>query len=321
MAVNRVEIKDFLVFKGDFAMDFCPGVNVLIGSNGTGKTTLLRTLYGGCKWRPYITDTSYNKPLEYMFGVDSFNQTGGTVDITLSDGFILKFIIDSEGKRNYPDNDKQVKSIVYIPEKDMLEHSRGLPETVERSKGEMSFNNSHLDIIQKARAVSQGYNEPLVKEINSVIGGEIYCDGVNFYMKRGDSKVSFSQEASAYKKFALLARLLDNGSIEPGSVLFWDEPENSLNPELVPVLVDILLELSRNGVQVFIATHSKILSEYFAVSRQKGDTVFFYSLYKEGEQIKYDKDDRFDLLVPNNLTSEPVRLYEKQIEKGLGGNE
>ncbi|MDR1206428.1 MAG: ATP-binding protein [Peptococcaceae bacterium] len=42
-----MEIKDFLVFKGDFAMDFCPGVNVFIGSNGTGKTTLLKALYAG----------------------------------------------------------------------------------------------------------------------------------------------------------------------------------------------------------------------------------------------------------------------------------
>jgi len=36
MAINRVEIKDFLVFKDDFVADFCPGVNVLIVGNGTG---------------------------------------------------------------------------------------------------------------------------------------------------------------------------------------------------------------------------------------------------------------------------------------------
>jgi hypothetical protein len=46
----------------------------------------------------------------------------------------------------------------------------------------------------------------------------------------------------------------------------------------------------------------------------------FYSLYRDGVQIKYEKDDRFDLLEPNTLTDEPVRLYEKQIARGLGGN-
>jgi energy-coupling factor transporter ATP-binding protein EcfA2 len=43
-AITRVEIEDFLVFKGKFAADFCPGVNVLIGGNGTGKTTLMKVL-------------------------------------------------------------------------------------------------------------------------------------------------------------------------------------------------------------------------------------------------------------------------------------
>ena len=37
MAVNRVEIKDFLVFKGEFSADFCPSVNVFIGGKSTGK--------------------------------------------------------------------------------------------------------------------------------------------------------------------------------------------------------------------------------------------------------------------------------------------
>jgi predicted ATPase len=103
--------------------------------------------------------------------------------------------------------------------------------------------------------------------------------------------------------------------------LFWDEPENSLNPELIPVLVDILLELTRNGIQLFLATHSEILASYFSVNRQKGDSVMFYSLYKdESGIIKADRSDRFDLLDPNYLTAEPVKLYEKELEKGLGND-
>ena len=85
------------------------------------------------------------------------------------------------------------------------------------------------------------------------------------------------------------------------------------NPELVPELVDILLELSRNGVQIFIATHSEILASYFAVNRQNGDKVILTVLYKDGEQIKANRSDRFDLLEPNNLKDEPVKLYEKKL--------
>ena len=45
MAIDRVEISDFLVFKGKFTASFCRGVNALIGGNGTGKTTLMKCLY------------------------------------------------------------------------------------------------------------------------------------------------------------------------------------------------------------------------------------------------------------------------------------
>jgi ABC-type multidrug transport system ATPase subunit len=39
------------VFKGEFAADFCTGVNVFIGGNGTGKTTLLKEMYDNIKTR------------------------------------------------------------------------------------------------------------------------------------------------------------------------------------------------------------------------------------------------------------------------------
>jgi energy-coupling factor transporter ATP-binding protein EcfA2 len=53
MAVTHVEINDFLAFRGGFAADFVlpdadekrAGINVLIGENATGKTTLLKCLY------------------------------------------------------------------------------------------------------------------------------------------------------------------------------------------------------------------------------------------------------------------------------------
>jgi predicted ATP-dependent endonuclease of OLD family len=48
--ISRVEIKDFLVFKGGLSLDLCNGVNVLIGENGSGKTTLMKVLYWACQF-------------------------------------------------------------------------------------------------------------------------------------------------------------------------------------------------------------------------------------------------------------------------------
>ena len=190
---------------------------------------------------------------------------------------------------------------------------------------ELPFDVTYVDILSKA-GLPATRNVTLIAtkvldQIKAVIGGEVVYENDIFYMQReSGEKMPFALEASGYRKLGLLWKLLRNGLLETGSVLFWDEPENSLSPELVPILVDILLELSRNGVQIFIATHSEILASYFAVNREKGDLVMFTSLYKDGEQIKANSSDRFDLLEPNKLTAEPVKLYEKEIVKGLCGN-
>jgi energy-coupling factor transporter ATP-binding protein EcfA2 len=68
--ITRVELKDFLVFKGEFKADFCPGVNVLIGGNGTGKTTLMKVMYRLCHERN-------EKLKEYFFNVGNLTGFNG----------------------------------------------------------------------------------------------------------------------------------------------------------------------------------------------------------------------------------------------------
>jgi predicted ATP-dependent endonuclease of OLD family len=342
MAINRIEIKDFLVFKGEFTADFCSEVNVLIGGNGTGKTTLLKTLYAFCNMSSSTKIINSSPAMNPSFIVkkyfttvpehtDPSNGLTGTVslfdnDISEKSGLSLNldsnlisdtvYIQDLALFRKWVE--KNVQS-VYIPEKDLLSNLKGLPETYEYGKAQ--YTQCEIDIVKKARVLADTPEQPLYKKICDIISGQPQNDGQSFYMKRNNIAVPvpFSMEASGYRKFGLLATLIRNEQIKPDSILFWDELENSLNPELIPALVDVLLELSRNGVQIFIATHSEMLASYFSVNQQQGDKVMFYSLYRdENGKIKADSNNRFDLLEQNKLTDEPVKLYEKQIEKGLG---
>jgi AAA15 family ATPase/GTPase len=342
MAINRIEIKDFLVFKGKFTADFCSKVNVLTGGNGTGKTTLLKTLYAFCNMssstkitnsslevnQPFIVKRYFTTISGHLESSNGLNGTVSLFDKDISEKAVLSVAIDSnlasesvtllEFEQFGKWAKKNMQSI-YIPEKDLLSNSKGLPETYEYGKAQ--YTQCEIDIVKKARILADTPEQPLYKKICAIIGGQPENDGQNFYMKRNNLSVSipFSMEASGYRKFGLLATLIRNEQIKSDSILFWDEPENSLNPELIPVLVDIMLELSRNGVQIFIATHSEILASYFQVNQQQGDNVMFHSLYKDGHgEIKADSNERFDLLEQNKLTEEPVKLYEKQIEKGIG---
>jgi AAA15 family ATPase/GTPase len=303
MAVNRVEIKDFLVFKGEFKADFCAGVNVLIGGNGTGKTTLLRAI-------------AIQPILSYPYLLGQSTASENTPDLRKIGNAVEVF--------PFPDGKYNKDRHVFIPVNEMLSHPEIYPMS---QKYNLPYNNTEVEIIENAMLPATKEFTPnaatVLDVLSKEIGGEVVFENNQFYIcKANGEKLPFSLEASGFQKLGLLWKLIRNGLLESESVLFWDEPENSLNPEIVPILVDVLLQLSRNGVQIFIATHSELLAEYFAVLREKskGDEVKFFSLYKDGEQIKYDAGDRFDLLTPNDLMTEPVKLYEKQLVRGLSGN-
>ncbi len=300
-------------------MDFCPGINVLIGSNGTGKTTLMKFLYWWVDNHDYYLDWESNP--EHYESFTSLESYFGGIQLFVEAVFPNEPVFQVE-PRGLPENIKGI----YIPEKDILEHARGLLPFIEQKQ--TGFSQIYKDVLIDADDVptrNESTTQKSIREkLSSVIGGEIVLDkstGSFYTLKTDGSKIPFAYEASGYKRLGFLGLLVASGRLEPGSILFWDEPENSLNPEIIPALVDILLELSRNGVQILLATHSEIFAHYFSVDRKNDDQVMFASLYKEGAQIKADTSDRFDLLTPNNLTAEPVKLYEKEIERAFGNDE
>lgn len=72
-----------------------------------------------------------------------------------------------------------------------------------------------------------------------------------FYLKPGtQAKLEFNLVAEGLRKIALLWQLIKNGTLEKGSVLFWDEPEANINPKYIPVLAELLIMLETEGVQI-----------------------------------------------------------------------
>ena len=140
-------------------------------------------------------------------------------------------------------------------------------------------------------------------------------------MKRAniDNPIPFSLEASGYRKLGMLAALIRNEQIKSGTVLLWDEPENSLNPELVPVLIDILLELSANGVQIFVATHDYIIARYLDVRKNKDIPVLFHILSKKDNgQILCRSSQEYTELPDNSLEKANENLFEAVVSNAMG---
>jgi energy-coupling factor transporter ATP-binding protein EcfA2 len=133
---------------------------------------------------------------------------------------------------------------------------------------------------------------------------------------------SSGMTAEGFRKVGILHRLLSNGSISPGSSgpLFWDEPESNMNPKLMELLVQVLLELSRNGQQIILATHDYVLLKCFDLLMDKGkdDHVRYHVLFIRNDEAESDSADSYQELNMNSIAETFGDLYDKEIERALG---
>ncbi|OSQ35815.1 ATP/GTP-binding protein [Thalassospira sp. MCCC 1A01428] len=159
----------------------------------------------------------------------------------------------------------------------------------------------------KAKA-AQMYQDSTVTEFVAT-NGHLYSSGMT---------------AEGFRKVGILHRLLSNGMLNPGTSgpLFWDEPESNMNPKLMKLLVEILLELSRNGQQIILATHDYVLLKWFDLLMDKGegDHVRFHSLYRDADtsEIKVSSTDDYLKITPNPIDEAFGFLINQEIENDMG---
>ena len=349
MAVQKITTKDFTVFE-NINIDIDAGINLIIGENGVGKTHLLKLIYAvGLIRTEYpvaaitaITDGSWGLQItSKVTDIDSIS-SGNISEISATGRpKIIALPVEMEPdakeiyvKKNYPHltgaiYEAVVESdipydAVFIPCKDMLSHSKGLPEMADKHGANMPFDRFYLDIIKLARRwelkTVPDIAKSIVPTLEKVIEGKVVLENDTFYVQKNDGRViPFSNEAEGIKKFGLLWLLLMNESITKDTVLLWDEPENSISPKYIPVLVEAMLELQRQGVQIIATTHSYNFMKYFSVKKEKADKVAFFSLIKDtdGKVRKCEREDDYDLLEHNSIIEANTKLLEDEIERVL----
>lgn len=134
--------------------------------------------------------------------------------------------------------------------------------------GNVEFDDTYLDIIAAAKVdISRGTDSAVKKKYLNVLqkisDGKVTLYEDRFYLKPGtQAKLEFNLVAEGIRKIALLWQLIKNGTLEKGSVLFWDEPEANINPKYIPVLAELLIMLESEGVQIFVSTHDYFLHKY-----------------------------------------------------------
>lgn len=122
-----------------------------------------------------------------------------------------------------------------------------------------------VDLLKEKRKISDSelsnsaVNSELVDMINSAIDGEIkFADSGSLYFSDGKcgSNINISTTATGITNLGIISLLLKKNVISKGSFVFVDEPEVNLHPDWQKVMIDTLYEMSKNGINVVIATHS-----------------------------------------------------------------
>ncbi len=338
--LNHVKLENFTAFaKLDQALS--PGVNVIIGANGTGKTHLLKVLYAATA---ITTGEDIEKGLaRKLLGVFTPYQGRMTrlirrqqglpaaeITVTRDDGAKLKAIIDNQ-KSNAKDvlvtGEKKWRGdgleSAYIPVKEMLAHAPGFLATA--SKREIAFEEVYVDIIKKAflptlKGPVAANRQRLLTTIQKAIDGKVIAKGEYFFLRNSQGELEFTLLAEGMRKLALVWLLIQNGTLLSGSILFWDEPEANLNPSLMGDVVEIILELHRLGAQVFLTTHNYVLLKEFDLRQKKGDSIRYISLYRDEQKaVVANASDSYTSIDPNAVAATFSNLYDRELKRSLGG--
>ncbi len=346
MLIKKLIMNNYTLFEKQ-TIEFDDGINIFIGENGTGKTHILKLLYSACqatnpkvgfahklvktmlpddyKLSRLVTRKAGNHSTSVS--VNAYSRAKGTSRI-LSAEFsnkTKKWEAEVTGEENWEKDFKNISSI-FIPAKEILSNSYNLAAAVERSN--VKFDDTYIDIINSAKIdISVGRNsqerDEKLTRIEQIIGGKVNYDASNdeFYLKKGNSKQEFTLVAEGIRKMALLWQLVKNGTLEKGSVLFWDEPEANINPRYISIIVDLLLQLQRDGVQIFVSTHDYMLAKYFEIRRTDADSIKFHSLNKEKDEVVYSSSDKFSNLKDNVILKSFEELLDEVYSSEVNGSD
>ena len=291
--IKRLTLQNFTVFK-EADLKFSPGLNVVIGENGTGKTHLLKISYllsnawsnlqKDPNWSKERLENYFSDRIKHIFKADKIgnlanSDSDGKCNVGLWYSPLSKhtsIVDESDWRFSFSNRAKDKVSIdgynfsytqnygkaLYLPTKEVVSFFEGFLAAYENR--EFQFDETYRDLALNLSANKlknpPKFIEQDLKPVGDDVGGKLKLEGGKFYLVSSGSKSrEITLIAEGIRKIATLLHLLENGSLEVGDTLFWDEPESNLNPKLIKNVAAALLSLCQHGIQVVIGTHSLFL--------------------------------------------------------------
>lgn len=337
--LTAAKLESFTAF-ADLHLKFSPGVNIVVGENGVGKTHLLKALYAACAiTEGEDAEKTYAQKLRNVFApfegrigrLARRETTSVRSKLTIKREKNLTLTAEFSNHTKTPESvrvigesrwKKEPVSSAYIPVKEMLAHAPGFLATA--AKREIAFEEVYTDIIKRAFLPKlAGPADPgrkrLLRAMQDAIEGKVINKGEYFFLKNKQGELEFTLLAEGMRKLALIWLLIQNGTLLNGSVLFWDEPEANLNPKIMGQIVEVILELQRLGVQVFLTTHNYVVLKEFDLRKEKNDNISYISLFRdEGGGVTANQCENYADISPNDISGVFDSLYDRELRRSFG---
>ena len=338
--LKSIKLVRFTAFE-NMELAFSPGINVFLGENGTGKTHILKAAYSACeagkpngRFAEKLANVFY--PSDKRIGrlvKRSTVSTMGSLEIvrSIADDQDINLRLQLSNHTIQPDKatvsgktklwrENPVQA-VYIPVKDMMANAPGFRSLYEER--EIHFEEIYVDILRKAflpfqKGPIDSNRKKLLCLLQDAMDGKVIAKNEELFLKNKQGELEFTLLAEGLRKLGLLWLLIQNKTLLDGSVLFWDEPEANLNPKLMRPIVEILIELQRMGIQVFVATHDYVFLNELSLQAQETDKILYHTLYRNDEEIECSSTALFSEISPNAIEDTFGGLIDRRLQKDMG---
>jgi energy-coupling factor transporter ATP-binding protein EcfA2 len=342
--LESLELKNFTAFK-EASLKFAPGLNVIVGENGTGKTHILKlaysAIYVSSKGNLETLTKSYFQiavadKLNAVFRPDELGRLAhrdrpGRQRCEVSCLFSAKkhdlaFSFNTTSKSEVTiDKTPSVwldKVPVYFPTRELLTIYPGFVSLYETTH--LPFEETWRDTcILLGAPLAKGPREKRIKELlvplEEAMGGKVELDkSGRFYLNVAGGDMEMHLVAEGLRKLAMIARLIATGSLLDKGFLFWDEPESNLNPKVIKQMARTILHLCRNGCQVFIASHSLFLLRELDILLRtdefKGVESQFIGLHRSEDGVDVRQGQTIDDIGQIDALQEELSQSDRYLE-------
>lgn len=321
--IKKIHIDNVTVFNN---LNISPvnGINVVSGTNSTGKTHFLKILY--CIHEILRTVNERHVENKELFAEH--------VTTTI----IENFMIDSIGRLSsrvqghkhsrisalFPDNSNNKKEMVidfstrkkivdvqtvhqeynvkdalleaiFIPSREILSDISGLLGGYHLGQIETEAFNVKLAAFLAVNSKSGRTPAEIrtyLEELEKILDAKIDYDQEKqkfFIYQPGLGTIEMGLAADGHKKIGMLMQLIKNGAVTNNEVLFIDEPEASMNPSFAKPYIRLLYKLAQNGNQLFVSTHDYFFLKYMDLVKDefKDTPIQFINLYRKNKKDKF----------------------------------